>query len=501
MSTCSSTHDLADVNRFASAVSRIDWRFCSAILLAAAIPLGLGLFRLGMPSLWFDEAATYLNVSSDWRWFWLTAISGEDCGGFVYGLLIKFWTSIFGYSEFALRAPGVLFAGLTSVVLLELGRRSASLQAGIMMALIGATHPLVIGWSRQARGYSLEILLTATYLLLIMAYAQRGGRARAVALTIVGSLLALTHIFGTFVIGGGTLFLILLRVRDSSIAGDGSLRKILAPTAVTGLLLGVWVFLMQARVKKNLDYFWIDGPITEKFWDVLCDLMPNFAATGFLVLAGFGVLLSSRRSPTERRLLLAAGCILTTVLAGPLAVSALSRGDHHFVFSRYFLPAVVPIAVVLGSFFAALPRRFGIPGALLCGASWATLPIQDCYSDYAYDGGRTRAAVQFLAERIQKRDQLFVTPKFEEATLLYYGIPSNAVRSAGRYRERDQLSDLLKASPPRPGARSWVLVYYCDETDDLRDLGLQDLPQERFGMIRLVCIEAKSIAPVKPATK
>ena len=386
-----------------------------------------------------------------------------------------------------------MFAALTSIVLLELGRRTVSLRAGILTALCCATHPLVVGWSRQARGYSLEILLTAAYLLLIMAYAQRGGRARGVALTVVGSLLALTHIFGVFVIGGGTLFLLLLRARDSSIAGDGSLRKILAPTAVTGLLLGLWVFLMQARVKKNLDYFWIDGPIPEKFWDVLCELMPNFAVTGLLVLVGFGLLFQSRRLPTERHLLLAAGCILTAVLAGPLTVSALSRGDHHFVFSRYFLPAVVPLAVVLGSLFAALPRRYGIPGALLlCGASWATLPIQDCYSDIAHDGGRTRAAVQFLAERIQKGDQLFVTPKFEEATLLYYGIPSNAVRGIGRYRERDELGDLLKASPPRPGTRSWLLVYYCDETDDLRDLGLQDSPQERFGMIRLVCIESKS---------
>ncbi len=198
-------------------------------------------------------------------------------------------------------------------------------------------------------------------------------------------------------------------------------------------------------------------------------------------------------------MLLAAGCILTAVLAGPPAVSSLSRGDHHFVFSRYFLPAVVPIAVALGCFFAALPRRYGWPSALvLCGASLATLPIRECYSDYAYDGGRTRAAVQFLAERIRKGDQLFVTPQFEQATLLYYGIPNNAVRGTGRYRERQELSEMLQAAPPlRPGARNWVLIYYCDEDEDLRDLGLQAYPQQRFGMIRVVCIEAKTDAPAE----
>jgi uncharacterized membrane protein len=251
MSICSPLGQLAKSTDVWNTTSRMKWRYASAIFIATSIPLGLGLFRLGMPSLWFDEAATYLNVSSDWRWFWLTAISGEDCGGFVYGLVIKLWTSIFGYSEFALRAPGVLFAAMTSIILLELGRSIVSLQAGILTALLCATHPLVIGWSRQARGYSLELLLTAAYLLLVVAYARRDGRARGIALTVVGSLLALTHIFGVFVVAGGTLFLLLSRCRNASIASGGSIRRILGPTFVTGLLLGLWTFLMQARVKKK----------------------------------------------------------------------------------------------------------------------------------------------------------------------------------------------------------------------------------------------------------
>src|SRR5581483_12383318 len=79
-----------------------------AVFLAAMVlPLGLGLYRLGEPSFWFDEAATWHITSGSWKWLWTGVVSGEDCGGFVYALLMKLWGAIFGTSEFALRVPGV----------------------------------------------------------------------------------------------------------------------------------------------------------------------------------------------------------------------------------------------------------------------------------------------------------------------------------------------------------------------------------------------------------
>ena len=500
MSICIPTHEHVGATNPASAAPRIDRQYWSAVLFVTSLSLGLGLFRLNMPTIWYDEAATWLNVSDDWRWLWLTTISGEDCGGFVYAVLIKFWTSIFGYGEFALRAPGVLFSVGMVWVLLQIGCTLGSLRTGVYMALFGALHPVVICWSRQARAYSLEMLLTAAYLLVLLNYGRSGGRMRAVALTLVGSLLALTHIFGLFVVVGGTLFLLALRFYRSIADGDGPVRRSMIPTMVTCVLFGIWVFMMQGRVKRNLDYFWITGSITEKYLEVLYALIPMFAVTIFLVIAGFGLLIHRRRLPAERRLVLAVGLILIMILGCPLAVSAFSRGAHHFILPRYFLPGVVPIVVILGYLFAALPQRFAGPCALvLCGAMLMATDIQKYYFDAAPNGGRTRAVVSYLSEHVRKGDQIFITPEFEKVTLHYYGVPFDSVRGAGLYDQREKLHDLLQTTPPpQAGARRWVLAYYTEPGDDLRDLGLQDCRQERFGMIQLARVEAE--AKPNPAT-
>jgi len=472
------------------------------VLFVTAVPLCLGFFRLGEPSIWFDESATWLNASDGWRWMWVAAVSGEDCGGFVYGLVMKLWTSVFGYGETALRTPSVLFAAATSLVLLQIGRGLGNLRAGVCMAACGMLHPVVICWSRQARAYSLEVLLTAAYLAIILAYARTGGRMRAVALTIVGALLALTHVFGVFVVIGGTLFLLALRFERSAAESGLPARRSLAPSIIAGLLLGCWMFAMQSRVKQNLDSFWIDGSPAEKYLDVLRQLMPFYGAVALLVAAGAGLLLMRRRLPAERRLLMAAGLILLTVAAGPAAASALSRGDHHFIFPRYFLPGVVPVVVFAGYFLASLPRRFAVLGVLVLGAAGISTATADgVFSDSGKDGGRTRAALQFFAANFRKGDRLFITPRYEESTLRYYGVPSRIVLGVGQLGERDQLQDLLRSEPPQADARNWVMVYHCDDADDLGGLVPADCPQERFGMIRLVRVDAKSAAPAASAAE
>lgn len=502
MSICTPLPERIEAPTLARAEVHVDRSYWRAVVLVTAVPIVLGFFRLSEPSVWFDESATWLNVSDGWRWMWIASVSGEDCGGFVYALVMKLWTSLFGYGEFALRAPSVVFAAAMAIALLEIGRGMGSLRAGVYMALCGALHPVVICWSRQARAYSLEMFLTATYLAIVLAYGRSGGRARAAALALVGSLLALTHVFGVFVVAGGTLFLLALRFDRSASEGELPVRRSLAPSIIACVLLGLWVFLMQGRVKQNLDYFWIDGSKVDKFFEVLADLMPLYGTFAILVVAGAGLLLTRRKLPNERRLILAVGSIFAVVLIGPVAASALSRGAHHFILPRYFLPGIVPVVVLAGYLLAALPRRLAVVGmSMLATAGIATASTRGVYSNAGEDGSRTRAASRYIADHFRKGDRLFLTPKYEETTLLYYGVPPKMIRGAGLYAEPEKLKELLQAEPPQPGTRNWVLVYHCDGADDLRGLGLAGCPQQRFGMIRLACVEATSTTPTASPPK
>jgi mannosyltransferase len=465
------------------------------VLLVTAMPLAAGFFRLGTPSIWFDEAATWLNVSDGWRWMWLTAVSGEDCGGFVYALIMKLWTSAFGYDEIALRAPSVIFAAAAACALLELGRGMGNLRAGVAMALCVAPHPFVLYWSRQARGYTLEIFLAAAYLAILLSYGRVGGKLRAATLTLVGALLALTHVFGVFVVAGGTLFLLALRFDRSAESGVSRSRTSLVPSILAGLTWACWVYAMQNRVKKNIDTFFIDGTMAQGYADVFQKILPFYGVAAVLVVAGAGLLLVRFRLPLERRLLLAAGFILLTVTAGPAAASMLSRGTHHFILPRYFMPAVVPIAVFAGYLLAALPRRLSVVGVLVFAtAGVSTATFRGAYSDAAIDGSRMRAAMQYLAGNFRKGDRLFISPAYEEATLRYYRVPSAIVRGAGQYGEREKLKEMLSEEPPQPGARNWVLICHCDDADDLGAISLANRPQERFGTSRLVRVDGPSAA-------
>lgn len=468
-----------------------------AVLAVVAVPALLGFYRLEEPSIWFDEAATWLNVSDGWRWMWIASASGEDCGGFVYALVIKLWTSVFGYGEFALRAPSVVFAAAMSWTLLRIGHGMGSLRAGVCMALCGSLHPVVLCWSRQARAYSLEMFLTAAYLALILAYARSGGRMRAAALTLVGSLLALSHIFGVFVVVGGALFLLAPRFERSPEGSAKPVRRSLAPSIIVGLLWFAWIALMQGRIKQNLDAFWIHGSIIDGYGDVLRTLISWCGPIALLSVAVLGLLRRRRsmaaapRFACDRRLLLASGFIAAMVLIGPAATSALSRGAHHFILPRYFMPGVVPVVVLAGALLASLPRKFSVGGILLLGAAGLYSAAEaGVFSDAGEDGSRTRAAASYLAANFRKGDRIYLNPQFEESTLRYYGLPPRMVRGVGYYGQRDVLRDRLLAEPPQAGTRNWVLVYNCDDGDDLRNVGLANCPQQRFGTIRLACVEA-----------
>lgn len=501
MSTINPTHDFTASTSIAGTASGIDRRYWTAVLAVISLPLALGLFRVATPSIWFDEAATWLNVSRGWQWLGVAVVSGEDCGGFVYAFVMKCWTSVFGYGETALRVPSVLFTAALAWTLLEIGRSAGSLRAGVCMAMCGVMHPIVLCWSRQARAYSLELLLTAAYLAVLMSYVRSGGRRRAGVLTLVGSLLALTHVFGVFVVAGGGLYLLLQKLARSGPSDDAVAGRSLAPSIITALLWGLWIFMMQGRVKQNLDAFWIGGTITDGYRGTLLELVPWYAAAALPLGAILSLWSLRRPSPSaapalnERRVLASAGLILAVVLIGPAVVSAMSRGAHHFVLPRYFMPGVIPVVVFAGFWLARSTTRAVIGTALLATAGLWSAIGDGVYSDAGEDGTRARAAMRFLARNLRPGDRLYLTPQYEASTLSYYGVRAESVRGVGYFGERHKLREVLLAEPPPPGGRNWVLVYHTEDGDDLGALGLADHPQERFGTIRLVRLDEPLAKP------
>lgn len=116
-------------------------------------------------SLWLDEAIQILAVKNT---HYLTLITQYSFGDFhppLYHLILKFWTSLFGFSEIAARSLSV-FAGVATVYIVYLiGREIKNEKLGLMSALFLATAPLHIYYSQEARMYSL-----ATFFVVLLVY-------------------------------------------------------------------------------------------------------------------------------------------------------------------------------------------------------------------------------------------------------------------------------------------------------------------------------------------
>jgi len=111
-------------------------------------------------SLWMDEAISAVAAKD----FSYTGIVNNfilsDTHPPLHYLVLKFWTSIFGYSEISLRLPSLIFGFLTIFVVFKIGEMLGR-KTAVFAALLTAFSPLLIYYSQEARMYSLTTLLVS----------------------------------------------------------------------------------------------------------------------------------------------------------------------------------------------------------------------------------------------------------------------------------------------------------------------------------------------------
>ena len=138
-------------------------RDAQALGLLTAFAFGLRLVHLGRFELWVDEAATWWFSRMVWGGELASAALQEPTPP-VYYALIGLLTRIFGEHDVVLRLPSAVAGALSIPAVWLLGRRLFGLGAGErigwLAALLLAIHPLHIFYSREARVYTLLLLLT-----------------------------------------------------------------------------------------------------------------------------------------------------------------------------------------------------------------------------------------------------------------------------------------------------------------------------------------------------
>lgn len=144
-------------------IARWEWIL---VLLAVAATLSLGFSNLGAPSLWHDELVQVFVAQQALETGVPQQLSGRFYpSGLVYSYILAAFIGIFGDSEFAVRAPSVLAAGLNTLLLFLLLRPLLGRAPALLACWSLAVFPWSVAWSREARFYSLH---QTTYLAVLL---------------------------------------------------------------------------------------------------------------------------------------------------------------------------------------------------------------------------------------------------------------------------------------------------------------------------------------------
>ena len=317
------------------------------LLMVTWVAFFLRAATLANQSLWRDEVDA-IRFSS---WSLPELVAGlvqVSHNGPLYFLLLSFWRTFTGNSEYALRFPA---AGL-GVLLIPLGYALArqlglSRRAGLLTGLLLTTSPYLMWYSQEAKMYTmLTVLVGVAFLAYLKALAGGGGRWWAV-FTAATSLSFYTHILAP----------LMLIVYAAVALGHGGLTRrrwrgwLASMVLLTGpyLPLAWWQAPRLVRGYASGHQFY---PLSEEIYLLLqlysrglirfAGLLPVIAAL-FLLLAGLFLSISpARRMQFNSRAVLAAWLLIP-----PLAVYLISRRVP--VFEDRYLIYITPAFYLLSA--------------------------------------------------------------------------------------------------------------------------------------------------------
>lgn len=154
---------LIRISHFFQSRPRTDYIF---VVIAVALLVGLALWNISGPSIWFDEAFGAYMIH--YNFLDIARYTATDVHPPLFYWCLKIWAAVFGQTEFGLRSMSVFFGVVTALFGFLLTRRQFGRRAAITGLFVLALSPLFIRYSQEARMYAMvaAIVLSATYVLL-----------------------------------------------------------------------------------------------------------------------------------------------------------------------------------------------------------------------------------------------------------------------------------------------------------------------------------------------
>jgi mannosyltransferase len=414
-----------------------------ALVLAAAT-LAIDLFKLPGTSLWSDEAFSVGLVRNPWPVFW-DYVRTLEPNMVLYHLLLRGWLGLTGIvglvpDEVIMRAPSVAFGVIGAVVVFTLGLRFFGRTAGAIGAVLFSLNRLELEAAREARSYSLEVLLICVgwYALFAALTAERRRSWWWFGYGLAMTLALYAHLFSALVLAAQLVAfaLLLFTPNDWQNQARLSLREMAGSVAVICAAISPMVVYAVGHGSTNP---WIQpagaSDIARLLWNIAGhNIMYGLLLGAAVVTAAVSMIHAARGLPVRglepgRSLALACWLLVPVILS---YIATQPRFNLHLFAWGYLVVIVPALCLLAGIGLAAVPWQLARRAAVVCliaTAALATpvysssLPTQDF-----------RAAARWMADRYQAGDGLVSALWSSSLAMDYYAgigaIPSALVACA-----------------------------------------------------------------------
>jgi mannosyltransferase len=459
--------------RLAAFAMRAYWLWPALLMLAAAG------YRLGTPSLWADELATWGAVRL--RWGQLFHLVGNvDAVVAPYYVVTKAWAAVAGTSPAALRMPSVLAMVGSAALVAILGARLHSRWVGLLAGLIFALAPTTSRYAQEARPYAFAILFAIVATLLLTWFVERPTAGTGLAYALAVALLAAFHVIG----------LLLLLAHGPAARGRRKAWAVWAGIGVLPVLPLMWLGYRQRDQVR-----WIP-PASMRIVLGAPDVIFVSAGVGGALVA-LGLLAFARRRN--------AVLLVTWALVPAVALAVIGQFAPLF-YARYLL-FVVPAWVLLAALtLDRLPRAHAL--AVVLGLALLGAPTQNGiragngHPTASADAGNIIAANDLPGDAIAY--QLDDTAPWEARDVVSRYVPADRrpldvfevtpQRISGRLAATE-CADLAACLDRADPARMWILRKDT-RADPLQGIGSakENLLRARYRLSRLWLVRGLTIA-------
>lgn len=147
-----------------------------APLLIGALGFTISIAGIGIPSIWYDEAATITSATRTWPQLWAELGNVDAVHGLFYAMMHLVF-DVFGYSPLTLRMPSAFAIGAAAALVVVLGRQLSRSWLGVFAGLAFVLLPRVTWAGTEGRSYAITTLL-AVGLTVVFVKAQSSHRRR-----------------------------------------------------------------------------------------------------------------------------------------------------------------------------------------------------------------------------------------------------------------------------------------------------------------------------------